>query len=132
MAWLPTLTLLAHLVGDYVLQSHVMATRKLASWRWAAIHAAVYSIPFALLLSLAAPTRALPALLVVGGTHAVIDRLGVARRWCQWYGVGHPGLWAAKEGFEGPPPHIGAWLGIIVDNTFHLLINAAAVAWAVA
>lgn len=27
--------LLCHLVGDYVLQSHVMATRKTSSWAWA-------------------------------------------------------------------------------------------------
>lgn len=83
--------LLAHLVGDYVLQSHVMATRKTSSWLWACIHAAFYGLPFLLLASW-------PAWLVIVGTHAVIDRLGIARRWCQFYGVGFPGLWwTAKD-----------------------------------
>lgn len=38
--------ILAHLIGDYVLQSHVMATRKSASWRWAFIHAAFHGLSF--------------------------------------------------------------------------------------
>jgi hypothetical protein len=32
--------LLCHLLGDYVLQSHIMATRKTSSWLWALVHAA--------------------------------------------------------------------------------------------
>ena len=31
---------LAHLVGDYPLQSHTMAIYKTVMWRWAFIHAA--------------------------------------------------------------------------------------------
>lgn len=171
------LSLLCHVIGDYVLQSHVMALRKTTSWAWASVHAAFYSIPFMVLaLASGASLRWLVALAVIGGTHAAIDRLGIARRWCQWYGVGFPGLWwrpsrcsecghplyahahmhqdeyrSAKwpegpwvcaftadcpahepkpEGFEPPPPFLGVWLIIIVDNTFHLLINTAAVLWA--
>ena len=124
------LLLLAHLIGDYVLQSHVMATRKTSSWRWAFIHAAFYSLPFAALLAwLGAPLDAAAlALAIIGSTHAVIDRLRLAARWCQWYGVGHPGLWTSPAGFEAPPPFLGVWLTIIVDNTLHLAINGAAFA----
>lgn len=136
--------LLAHLVGDYVLQSHAMATRKTLSLVWAFIHAAFYALPFLLL------TRSPAALAVILVTHALIDRLGIARRWCQFYGVGFPGLWDRAlrwadrcchdpkcitahvdlvPPFEPPPPFLGVWLVIIVDNTLHLAINHAALAW---
>ena len=141
--------LLCHLIGDYVLQSHVMATRKTSSWAWAFIHATFYALPFAGLLAWlgAAPWRAALALLVVWFTHALIDRLRVAARWCSWYGVGQPGLWFRlvhrlwktygqgeysepdlwmEPMFETPPAFIGVWLVIIVDNTMHLTINALA------
>lgn len=127
--------LLCHLIGDYCLQAHVMATRKTSSWMWAGIHAAFYGLPFLLLASW-------PAWLVIVGTHAVIDRLGIARRWCQFYGVGFPGLWdrlrfalydrfgdGPDQPFEPPPPFLGTWLVIIVDNTLHLVINHFALAW---
>lgn len=130
MIWI--LSLLCHLVGDYVLQSHVMATRKTTSWKWAAIHATFYTIPFVGLALLAGMSPGwTAALAVIAGTHAAIDRLGIARRWCQWYGVGFPGLWAKAEGFEPPPPFLGVWLVIIADNTLHLLINTAAIAYAI-
>lgn len=120
--------LLAHLVGDYVLQSHVMATRKTSSWLWASIHAMFYGLPFLLLASW-------PAWLVIVGTHAVIDRYRLAAAWCRWYGVGFPGIWHRliewdfKKLFEPPPPFLGVWLVIIVDNTAHLAINHFALAW---
>lgn len=79
--------LLAHLFGDYVLQSHVMATRKTSSLAWALIHATFYTLPFLFL------THSPVALAVILGTHALIDRFAVARRWCEFYGVGFPGLW---------------------------------------
>ncbi len=166
--------LICHLIGDFVLQIHTMAVYKTTTWLWAIIHAAFYSIPFAVLLLLTDPTYAVPALAVIGGTHAVIDRLGIAGKWCRWYGVGHPGLWwtdkdrrayreqqakALYETWDGskmhpwvsfgnshmqdearrqaddfptPPPFLGVWLTIIVDNTLHLAINAAVYAWATA
>lgn len=148
--------LLCHLFGDYVLQSHVMATRKTSSWRWAVVHAAAYSIPFAVLfMALGVPDHiggADLALAVIFGTHAIIDRYAIAAKWYRWYGVGHPGVWFAmvhaewnrqmwkwrlatgpksappeEPVFVAPPPFLGVWLTIIVDNTMHLAINAAAV-----
>lgn len=113
--------ILAHLVGDYVLQSHTMATRKTSSWHWALIHACVYGLPFALLVS--HPWQ----WAVIVGTHALIDRYRLAAYWCRWYGVGFPGIWHKAVGgeFVEPPPFLGVWLVIIVDNTMHLCINAA-------
>lgn len=145
--------LLCHLIGDYVLQSHVMATRKTSSWWWALIHAAFYSIPFAVLLALTAPpVNGFRALVIILWTHAIIDHYRIAAGWCRLYGVGHPGVWFAmvhaewnrqmwnwrlavgpkpappeEPVFVAPPPFLGVWLTIIVDNTMHLAINAAAV-----
>lgn len=123
------LLILGHLIGDYVLQSHAMAVRKTSSWRWAWIHAACYSIPFAVLLGcLHVPIGSLLlALLIIGGTHAIIDRYRLAAVWCRWYGVGFPGLWWRGNGWQDPPPFLGVWLIILVDNTMHLAINGAVV-----
>lgn len=77
--------LLAHLVGDYVLQNHAMATRKTSSWAWALLHAVFYGLPFLLL------TTDWRALAVIVGTHAVIDRLRLARYWVEFWGVGVEG-----------------------------------------
>lgn len=120
------LQIIAHLFGDYVLQSHVMATRKTSSWRWALIHAAVYCLPFIVLFQ-----PSLVAIAIIGGTHAVIDRYRLAARWCVWYGVGHPGLWHRPDAgaFDAPPPFLLVWLVIIVDNAWHLAINYAALTW---
>ena len=111
--------LLAHLTGDYVLQSHTMALYKTSESKWALIHAFLYGLPFLLLVS--DPWQ----WLVIVLTHAVIDRFKLADRWCRFYGVGHPGLWwtAADGEFQAPPPFLGVWLTIIVDNTAHLAIN---------
>ncbi len=41
--------LVAHAVGDYILQSHWMATEKTNQHFAAAAHAVVYTLPFALI-----------------------------------------------------------------------------------
>jgi hypothetical protein len=147
------LSLLAHLVGDYVLQNHWMANRKTSSWTAACVHAALYTLPFTLL------TQNLGALAVIGGTHAVIDRLRLAKVWVDFWGVGTEGrvigaimgargyrltVYRNEHGHErgwvdarheperrvphvqDAPPFLGVWLVILVDNTLHLCINTAA------
>ncbi len=114
---------LAHLVGDYLLQTEQMALRKSKSWFWALLHAAVYTLPFLLL------TRSVPALLIILGTHAVIDRFALAPAFCRerglvtWFGKDRPEL-DTRTGFsKETPPWLSFWLGVITDNTFHLTIN---------
>lgn len=41
--------LIAHLIGDYILQSHDMAVNKVRSNYWALYHAVMYSLPFVFL-----------------------------------------------------------------------------------
>jgi hypothetical protein len=89
------LQLLCHLIGDYVLQNHAMATLKTSSSTWAAAHAITYTIPFAIVSLLqgwlggdlffaASPL----ALLIICGTHFAIDRWRLAGFWVRFWGVG--------------------------------------------
>lgn len=122
--------LLCHAIGDYVFQSDWMAREKTKRWAPALTHAAVYSMPF---LSLH-PSAA--ALVVIVLSHAVIDRLRLARYvvwaknfaspksdWRPWKdcsGTGYP---------SDRPPWLATWLLIIADNVLHVLINGAALRW---
>ena len=131
--------LICHLIGDYVIQNHWMATRKTSSFPVAMLHAALYGLPFLLL------TRSPWALAVIVLTHAVIDRWRLARYWCEWWGVGYwpsrlVGLgyrcvYADERAIDSPlprqdpPPFLAVCLLIIVDNTAHLAINFAAMRW---
>lgn len=119
--------LLAHLVGDYILQTHWMAEEKTKRWLPAIAHAVTYTLPYALI------THSPVALLVIGGTHAVIDRYRLARHlvWLKnqfapaAYRPGHTATGYTAE----TPAFLAVWLMILTDNTLHLLINTAAVTW---
>lgn len=122
--------IVAHLVGDYVLQSDWMATEKTTSWAPALAHAASYTAPFLAL------TRSPRALLTIAGTHAVIDRYRLARHLCWAKNLAaptrhrHPWAECSATGYhESHPPWLAFWLMIAADNTAHLLIDAAAVRW---
>jgi hypothetical protein len=118
--------LICHLIGDFPLQCQPMADRKLVSWRWAFIHAALYTLPFLM------ATQNWRALLIIGGTHAVIDRLSLARRWCDLYGTvtRATGLWKRWNVSAAPVPDFVRFPVVVaVDQTMHLAINYAAL-WA--
>lgn len=118
--------LLAHLVGDYILQTDRMAQRKTGSWLWAIMHGLTYSLPFMLF------RPSFLALGVIFGSHVLIDRYRLARyvvmaknRATDWATdfntpTGYP---------ESSPPWLSFWLLIIADNTMHLCINFAALRW---
>lgn len=112
---------LAHAVGDYVVQSHWMATQKTRDSGPAAAHALSYAACFLPL------TRNWRALAVIGGTHFVVDRWRLAKHvvWLKNQ--------AAPKAFRPPhtatgyddatPSWLAVWLLIITDNIMHLLIN---------
>lgn len=120
-------SLLAHLVGDYLIQSHWMATEKTKRWWPAWVHAVTYGLPFLLV------TRSPLALAAIVCTHAVIDRYRLARHlvWLKNQlapARSRPGH--TMTGYtDDVPPWLAVWLLIIADNTVHLLINTAAITW---
>lgn len=121
--------ILAHLVGDYLLQSHWMATEKTRRWWPAVVHGVSYGLPFLFV------TQSPASLAVIIGTHIVIDRYRLARHvvWLKNQ-VGprrsRPTWGSDVAGYPADtPPWLATWLLIIADNTIHLLINLGAVVW---
>jgi hypothetical protein len=84
------LQLVCHAVGDYVLQNHWMAINKTQAWPPALVHALFYTVPFAVVFGL------VPALAVIGVTHAIIDRYRLANLWVKFWGIGCQG-WVVHE-----------------------------------
>lgn len=146
--------LIAHAVGDYVLQSDWMANEKTKRSVAAGAHALAYSLPFLLL------GPSLAAWAVIVGTHFVIDRWRLARfivyaknflappRSLRTHydetGVTAGGVpqfvertevrrwwfpWKECDGtgyHQDRPVWLATWLLIITDNVLHVLINGLA------
>jgi hypothetical protein len=116
--------LVAHAVGDYLLQSDWMAQEKTKRTVAALAHVATYALPFVVLG--ASPG----ALAVIVGTHFVIDRWRLARYvvWAKnWMGPNRP--WSECVGTGYPPdrlPWMAVWLLIIGDNILHVICNGLA------
>ena len=113
--------LILHLIGDYITQSHWMATQKTTRSIPALVHATIYSAPFLLIGSLR-------AVFIIWFTHFWIDRFRLARYVV--FAKNHLGWpqpkWAdcSVTGFSSDvPAWLAVWLLIIVDNTMHLAIN---------
>jgi hypothetical protein len=121
---------LCHMVGDYLIQNDWMAGEKTKRWTPAIAHAVSYGLPFLVV------TWNPWALLVIVGTHAVIDRYRLARHVCWLKNQTAPKEfrqpWSdCKATGYGPekPPFMAVWLMIIADNTMHVAINSAVIFW---
>lgn len=114
--------IVAHLVGDYILQSHWMATEKTKQSFAAAAHAICYTMPFVLI------TQSALALGIICGTHFVIDRWRLAR-FVVWAKNGASGPITATGYADDVPAWLSVWLLIWADNTLHIIINGVAI-WA--
>lgn len=116
--------ILAHLVGDYILQSHWMAQEKTKQSLAAGVHAASYTLPFLFL------TRNPAALAFICLTHFIIDRFRIAR-FVVWLKNGYAFRGTAPTGTgyrDDVPAWLAVWLLIIADNTLHLICNGVALA----
>jgi hypothetical protein len=117
---------LAHFIGDYLLQSHWMATCKTKASIPAIAHALAYTIPFLWLTD-----ASLWQLGAIALSHFIIDRFRLARyvvfaknflapvsAWPEWSDCSNTG-YPSKV-----PDWLSVWLLIIADNTLHVLGNA--------
>ena len=120
--------LIAHAIGDYLLQSEWMAREKTKRTLAALVHCGFSILPF-LFLTLNPVT-----LLVIFGTHFVIDRWHLARyvAWAKnrpWPGSA-PWRECTQTGFHpDTPPWLSGWLVIVVDNILHIIINGLAITY---
>lgn len=122
--------LVAHGVGDYLLQSDWMAQEKVRKSWACATHVAAYGLPFLLLR----PTLAAYAVIV--GSHFMIDRWRLAR-YVVWGknllappSTHRPWIECSTTGYpDDRPAWLTVWLLIIADNIMHIACNAAALHW---
>lgn len=117
--------LVAHAVGDYILQSDWMANEKTKRSLAAAVHAITYALPFLFF----APSQT--ALAFIIATHFAIDRWRLARYvvWLKNQLDPKPAPWSectATGYHKDRPPWLAVWLLIIADNTLHVLCNGIA------
>lgn len=135
--------LVAHAVGDYILQSDWMANEKTKKSVAALAHVVTYTLPFLWL------TQSPAALAVILGTHFVIDRWRLARYVCwakNWLAPKYMVRarpdgsltiqdpirnlsWEECKGTGYPPDRpawLAVWLLIIADNVMHVVINGLA------
>lgn len=127
--------LVAHAVGDYIMQSHWMATEKTKQSAAATIHAVTYTLPFLFI------TQSTAALAVICGSHFLIDRYRLARYvvWIKNGPIdfeerGHIGDDATRwkpitaTGYaDDVPAWLSVWLLIAADNIIHVICNALAI-----
>lgn len=145
--------LVAHAVGDYVLQSDWMASTKTKKSVAALAHVATYALPFLFL------TQSPLALAFIAGTHFVIDRWRLARYVCwakNYLAPKHSVVF--EQTIVGPaavrvdprvdatwwrswddckatgysperPVWLATWLLIITDNIMHVVLNGVALWW---
>lgn len=122
--------LLAHAIGDYLIQSDWMAQEKTRRWWPALAHALTYGLPYLLV------TRSPAALAVIVLSHAVIDRYRLARHvvWAKnlLAPASYRRAWRECTATGYPPDRpiwLTTWLLIIADNAIHLLLNWGAITW---
>jgi len=120
---------LAHLVGDYFLQSDWMATTKKERILPCFFHAVLYVLPFLFL------TRSWKALIVIGVSHFLIDhwKLPQVLGWLKNF-LAPRSTWVSWSksnlGFQPDRPiWLVVWLVIILDNTLHVAVNGFCLRW---
>lgn len=118
---------LAHMVGDYLIQSDWMAQEKTRRWWPAIVHGVTYGLPFLFV------TQSVVALVVIVGTHILIDHWRLARHVVWFKNQLAPYAFRPPHTATGHGPDrpdwLSVWLLIIADNILHMLINVASVVW---
>lgn len=105
------LLIVAHLVGDFLLQNDKMAANKAKSHRACLSHINAYNIPFVVLyvFGIAPWSLALPIL----AQHYVQDRYALHLRWMNFYGQTPPERWQTGPLCVDQAMHL-AWIALVL------------------
>lgn len=110
-----------HFIGDYLTQNNWLAQKKTSDIKIAFLHALIYSLPFLLFINLSSPLSFI-GWLVIFISHGLIDRYRLAQYWIKLVNWS----WSETENFgygSKTPAWLSTWLMIIIDNTWHIIIN---------
>lgn len=102
--------LIAHLIGDYLLQTNWMAVNKPKNWLALTLHSGVYTLVIWLASLSYSHSLSWLALLVIFLMHMVLDQ----RQFVSWWLVNIMRVSRDRE----------AGLSMVVDQTFHLIVLA--------
>jgi hypothetical protein len=115
---------LLHLWGDYILQNHWMATKKVLNtpegWLACWIHCLLYAWPFWIFLDIS-----VVAILVIFSTHFLIDKFRLAK----YLQMVRNGYFKGNGTPESAPLWLSTWLMFITDNILHVTINFIAISY---
>ena len=124
--------IIAHFIGDFLLQNHWMTANKTKRWIPAIIHSFFYTLPFIPLC-----TQNPFTLFIIMSTHAIEDRYYLIKHFIAWKNrIGNCqkiGLLKFNDidedtgAVEGTPDWIAKPMLWIQDNVLHLLINGLAI-----
>jgi hypothetical protein len=110
--------LLAHVLGDWILQPNWQAQNKHHSWRAMWAHVAVYHLVVLAVLVLRFGLHDWLVYAVVGGlavTHAFLDR-------------GWPVIWLMRKLGVSSRTESDRWLNVMFDQSIHMLLLGVAAA----
>jgi uncharacterized protein DUF3307 len=109
--------LLCHLYGDFILQNHWMANKKVEmsreGWLACTLHVIFYMLPFFIAYDIT-PLQ----FTVMAGTHFLIDKFRLAK-----YVQMLRNFYFRGNGTPNAPDYLGVWLLFITDNILHVTIN---------
>ena len=103
--------IVAHLVGDFLLQDDGMAKNKAQRHGWCLYHICAYQSPFFVLVLFGL----LPPLawLLIVAQHYVQDRWALHLRWMKFYGQTPPERWPVGPLCVDQSMHL-AWIALVV------------------
>ncbi|TWT04491.1 DUF3307 domain-containing protein [Planococcus sp. CPCC 101016] len=105
--------LIGHLIGDFLLQTSWMAKHKASKWLPLLTHVSVYTIVIAV-FGIFSGGLSLPALAIIFIGHIILDRRSFVMFWVE-----------RIQTAKGPEK---AWLSIMADQIFHIILLAIAIA----
>jgi len=106
--------LVAHLVGDFLVQTDSMAKYKGQDWLWMLKHVGLYMTIMSALLIVYALFHPMPAGLVAAAllfllvTHVILDRRAFTNWWMRLVGISNDKL----------------WISVVIDQVFHIVTLA--------